>query len=67
MPSHGILDANTMLEGLHERLSQKIPDKLRPPQKPEQIKNLLPLKVQEVHTFALGARITQALKCRTTP
>ncbi|MEC7879377.1 MAG: indolepyruvate ferredoxin oxidoreductase family protein, partial [Actinomycetota bacterium] len=54
MPSHGILDANTMLEGLHERLSRKIPDKLRPPQKPEQIKNLLPLKVQRSPYFCSG-------------
>ena len=54
MPSHGILDANTMLEGLHERLSQKIPDRLQPPQKPEQIKNLLPLKVQRSPYFCSG-------------
>ena len=54
MPSHGILDANAMLEGLHERLSQKISGRLQPPQQQKQIKNLLPLKVQRSPYFCSG-------------
>ncbi|MDG2301571.1 MAG: indolepyruvate ferredoxin oxidoreductase family protein [Acidimicrobiales bacterium] len=54
MPSHGILDANTMLGGLHERLSLKIPDRLRPPKQKERMKDLLPLKVQRSPYFCSG-------------
>ena len=53
MPSHGILDADTILGGLRERLSVRLADRLVPePARRERI--LLPLSVERTPYFCSG-------------
>jgi indolepyruvate ferredoxin oxidoreductase len=54
MPSHGILDADTIISGLHERLSLRIPDRLISPHKRESQRDLIPLSIQRSPYFCSG-------------
>ena len=54
MPNHGILDANTMVTGIYERLSLKIPDRLEPLKPQEEKRDLIPLKIQRSPYFCSG-------------
>ena len=54
MPSHGILNADTMVKGLHERLSLRIQDKLIFPQEIRREKSLIPLSTQRSPYFCSG-------------
>lgn len=54
MPSYGILDADTMVSGIYERLSQRIPDRLKPPERRESQKTLIPLSTERSPYFCSG-------------
>ncbi len=54
MPSHGILNADAMVEGLYERLSRRIQDKLILPQKIKRERSLIPLSTQRSPYFCSG-------------
>jgi indolepyruvate ferredoxin oxidoreductase len=54
MRSYGILDADAMLEGLRERLSPTIGDRLRPPEPAPRERVLIPLAVERKPFFCSG-------------
>ncbi len=54
MKNHGLLDAGSMIDGLRERLSQRIADRLVPEQAPTREKTLIPLAVQRTPYFCSG-------------
>ncbi len=54
MRSYSILDADSMIEGLRERLSLRIADRLAPPPQPERTRTLIPLEVSRSPYFCSG-------------
>ncbi len=54
MRSYSILDADSMIDGLRERLSLRIADRLAPPPQPERARTLIPLEVSRSPYFCSG-------------
>ena len=57
MPSHGILDANTMVQGIYDRLSLRVADKLvspKPRNKQNNQRELIPLSATRSPYFCSG-------------
>ena len=54
MRSYSILDADSMIEGVRERLSLRIADRLAPPPQPERTRTLIPLEVSRSPYFCSG-------------
>lgn len=54
MRSYDILDADAMIDGLRERLSLRIGDRLTPPPKPERTRTLIPLSTSRSPYFCSG-------------
>ena len=54
MPSHGILDADTMVQGLFDRLSLRAADKVTPPKVENTQRQLIPLDTNRSPYFCSG-------------
>tara|TARA_Y100001970_G_C14237011_1_gene862447 strand:+ start:166 stop:3672 length:3507 start_codon:yes stop_codon:yes gene_type:complete len=54
MPSHGILDADTMVKGLFDRLSLRLSDRLIPPKAKSKQRQLIPLDTNRSPYFCSG-------------
>lgn len=54
MPSHGILDADTMVQGIFDRLSLRIADRLVPPKPKRNQRDLIPLSTSRSPYFCSG-------------
>tara|TARA_Y100001970_G_C14236605_1_gene862208 strand:- start:73 stop:3582 length:3510 start_codon:yes stop_codon:yes gene_type:complete len=54
MPSHGILDANTMVNGIFDRLSLRIADRLVAPNPKSNRRELIPLSTERSPYFCSG-------------
>ncbi len=54
MPSHGILNADAMVEGIYDRLSLRIKERLRSPDTQKKERDLIPLTTQRSPYFCSG-------------
>ena len=54
MPSHGILDADTMVQGLFDRLSLRAADRVTPPKVENKQRQLIPLDTNRSPYFCSG-------------
>ena len=54
MPSHGILDADTMVQGLYDRLSLRVSDRLTSPKARSERRQLIPLDADRSPYFCSG-------------
>ncbi|MGB1682082.1 MAG: indolepyruvate ferredoxin oxidoreductase family protein [Acidimicrobiales bacterium] len=62
MRDHGILDAGAIVDGLRERLSPRIADRLTPATPPKREKRLLPLSVDRSPYFCSGCPHNRSTK-----
>ncbi len=62
MRDHGILDAGAIVDGLRERLSTRIADRLAPATPPKREKQLLPLAVDRSPYFCSGCPHNRSTK-----
>lgn len=62
MRSYGILDAGAMLDGLRERLSPRIADRLTPPEPAPRERTLIPLSVDRSPYFCSGCPHNRSTK-----
>jgi indolepyruvate ferredoxin oxidoreductase len=63
-PSHGLIDADAMLDGLRSRLGRRLADRLAPP--PPR-RERIPLASPRTSFFCPGAPTTGGPRCRTAP
>jgi indolepyruvate ferredoxin oxidoreductase len=54
MPNHGVLDADTMIDGLRRHLERRLADRLAPPPPPERERHLIPVAVNRTPAFCSG-------------
>ncbi len=62
MRDFGILDADAMIEGLRERLSARLADRLAPPPPPIRDRQLIPVNVQRTPYFCSGCPHNRSTK-----
>ena len=62
MRDHGILDAGAIVDGLRERLSVRVADRLTPPEPPKRERALIPLSVDRSPYFCSGCPHNRSTK-----